>query len=284
MSNRHRSSPLIIAGPCAAESLELMDFVAEHLATLAQKHNFTYVFKASFDKANRTSQTSARGPGLQQALRWFETIRDRYKVPVLTDVHESHHVAEVAEVCEYLQIPAFLCRQTDLVVAAAASGRHVNIKKGQFLAPGAMAAIGEKAKVAARGAGHSATKIFFTERGTSFGYGDLVVDMRSFAIMASTDYPVLLDITHSTQKPAAGGPGGQTSSAERRFAPLLARAATATGYLDGYFLEVHRDPPTALSDKDAQLNPEQAAHLIAQVVDLWNHCRDLANGDEFFQE
>lgn len=275
--------PLVIAGPCAAESFDLMDSVCSQLKQLSKELDFDYVFKASFDKANRTSLSSTRGPGIEQALKWFQTLKDRYQVRILTDVHETPQVKEVASVVDILQIPAFLCRQTDLVVAAAETGRDVNIKKGQFLAPGAMANIADKARNAARNA-QSKGEIYLTERGASFGYGNLVVDMRAFPIMARTKAPLLLDITHSTQLPATGGEGGGTSSGERIYAPVLARAATATGYLSGYFLEVHTDPPKAISDKDAQLNPRQAEALLRQIVPLWRQAREFASIDTLFKD
>jgi len=276
------SRPLVIAGPCAAESFELMDAVASHLKSLAAELDFDYVFKASFDKANRTSIDSTRGPGLETTLSWFTRLKERHGVRVLTDVHETYQVEPVARVCDVLQIPAFLCRQTDLVAAAAASGRTVNIKKGQFMAPGAMAHIVTKARAAAKQAGKN-PDVLLTERGASFGYGNLVVDMRAFPIMAKSGAPVILDITHSTQLPAAGGEGGQVSGAQRAFAPVLARAATATGYVSGYFLEVHTNPTNAISDKDAQLNLAQAAALLRQLVPLWHAAYRFADIDAQFE-
>ena len=261
--------PLVIVGPCAAENFSLMDAVAGSMSRLAKELGFRYIFKASFDKANRTSLDSTRGPGLENALRWFQDLKDRHHVEILTDVHETHQVAPVADVCDVLQIPAFLCRQTDLVVAAAQSGKALNIKKGQFMAPGAMGHIMDKARAAMPSGRDPMKDIWLTERGVSFGYGNLVVDMRAFPIMAKTGAPLILDITHSTQLPAAGGDGGSVSGAQRSMAPVLARAATATGYLAGYFLEVHTDPAKAISDKEAQLNLTQAEALLRQLVPLW---------------
>ena len=281
MAPRVTERPLIIAGPCAAESFELMDAVASHLCRLAAELGFDYIFKASFDKANRTSASSIRGRGLDTTLKWFVDLKDRYGVRILTDVHETHQIPAVAQVCDVLQIPAFLCRQTDLVVGAARSGRMVNIKKGQFMAPAAMASIVNKARTAALEAGYG-SEILLTERGVSFGYGNLIVDMRALPIMAKTKAPIILDITHSTQLPAAGGEGGEVSGAQRQFAPVLARAATATGYLSGYFLEVHTDPPRAISDKDAQLNLDQSELLLRQLIPLWQHSRTLAAIDQQF--
>lgn len=275
--------PLVIAGPCAAESFALLDAVCGQLHSLSQELGFDYVFKASFDKANRTSLASTRGPGMDQAMTWFRDLKDRYQVRTLTDVHETIQVQPVAEVCDILQIPAFLCRQTDLVVAAARTGRTVNIKKGQFMAPAAMIHVVDKARAAAREAGHPGD-VLLTERGASFGYGNLVVDMRAFPIMAGAKAPLILDITHSTQLPASGGEGGGVSSGERRYAPVLARAATATGHLSGYFLEVHTNPEQAISDKDAQLNPKQAEALLRQLVPLWREARAYTAVDRMFQD
>jgi 2-dehydro-3-deoxyphosphooctonate aldolase (KDO 8-P synthase) len=254
--------------------------VGTAMAKLGKELGFDYVFKASFDKANRTSSGSARGPGLATATQWFGDIKQKLGVPVLTDVHETIQVKPVAEVCDVLQIPAFLCRQTDLVVAAAESGRQMNIKKGQFMAPGAMAHIVKKAR-AATGAEQDLNRVWLTERGATFGYGNLVVDMRAFPIMAASQAPLLLDITHSTQLPA-GGEGGTTSSGERRFAPVLARAATATGHLAGYFLEVHTDPAKAISDKDAQLSIAQATTLLKQLIPFWRESQSFSAIDKEF--
>lgn len=276
-----RTRPLVIAGPCAAESYPLMDQVCAALKKLSDELGFDYVFKASFDKANRTSIDGTRGPGLEQALSWFGEIKTKYKVRTLTDVHETQQIAPVSQVIDVLQIPAFLCRQTDLVAEAAMTGKTVNIKKGQFLAPQAMGHIVEKARAAAKKKGVE-TEVLVTERGASFGYGNLVVDMRAFPIMAKAKAPLILDITHSTQLPA-GGEGGKTSGAERMHAPVLARSATATGYLSGYFLEVHTDPPKAISDKDAQLTIKQAEVLLRQLIPLWHASKDFAKIDSLFE-
>ena len=274
--------PIVIAGPCAAENFPLMREVGKAMAALGKELGFDYVFKASFDKANRTSGGSKRGPGLDNALQWFKDIKSELGVPVLTDVHETWQVEPVAAVCDVLQIPAFLCRQSDLVAAAAASGRKVNIKKGQFMAPGAMANVVDKARLAAKDAG-VASDVWLTERGATFGYGNLVVDMRAFPIMAATKAPLILDITHSTQLPASGGDSGSTSGGQRKFAPVLARAATATGYLSGFFLEVHTNPAQAISDKDAQLNIAQATTLLRQLIPLWKEAREFAAIDGQFE-
>lgn len=276
--------PLVIAGPCVAESLEMLKRVALHLTELAGSLDFELVFKASFDKANRSAIDGYRGPGLETCKKWFAEIKHEFAVPILTDIHESWQAAEAAEVCDYLQIPAFLCRQTDLLVAAVKTGRFVNIKKGQFMAPQAMHHIVDKARCAAIQSGFP-LKAALTERGASFGYGNLVVDMRSFQILAQAELPVLIDITHSTQLPPAGdssGKASKNSGAERRFAPLLARAATATGHVDGYFMEVHPDPANALSDAAGQLSLRQASLLLEQVVPFWRSCRGVASNDSDF--
>ncbi len=270
-----RDRPLVIAGPCAAESEELINIVGAAMAKLSKELGFDYVFKASFDKANRTAGGSHRGPGLEQTMGWFADLKAKLGVPVLTDVHESWQCEPAAKVCDVLQIPAFLCRQTDLVVAAAKTGRIVNVKKGQFMAPAAMASIVEKARAGSK-------DVWLTERGVSFGYGNLVVDMRAFPIMAATKAPLILDITHSTQLPATGGEGGTTSGGQRQFAPVLARAATATGHLSGYFLEVHTDPPRAISDKDAQLRIDQAETLLRQLVPMWHAAKAYTKIDAQF--
>ena len=276
-----KDKPIIIAGPCAAESFELMDLVAENLVKLSKELDFSLVFKASFDKANRTSSGSQRGPGFDQAMKWFGQIKSKYKIETLTDVHESYQVQPVAEVCDWLQIPAFLCRQTDLVVEAAKRGAYINIKKGQFVAPDAMKHIADKARIAAAEEGRQAN-VYVTERGASFGYGNLVVDMRSFPVIANSGYPVMLDITHSTQLPSAAG-DGSTSGAQRKFAPILARAAAATGYLSGFFLEVHKEPAKAISDKEAQLNVDQATALLRQLIPLWKSAREFRYIDPLFE-
>ena len=274
--------PIVYAGPCMAESLELMHAVAEPLTKLAKELDFDLTFKASFDKANRTSIDSYRGPGIETAMKWFSEIKSKYKIPVLTDIHETHHAAAVAPVVDVLQIPAFLCRQTDLLVAAAETGRMVNIKKGQFIAPNGMQNAVDKIRDAAKKKGLP-LRVALTERGASFGYGNLVVDTRSFPIMAETGVPIIFDITHSTQLPGAAA-DGKTSSGERRFAPTLARAATATGYLSGYFLEVHSNPSQAKSDKAAQLSITQAEHLLRQLIPMWRAARSYAAIDRHFMD
>lgn len=279
IANDSPARPLVIAGPCMAESLELIKEVAEQLVALSKKLDFDLVFKASFDKANRTSINSYRGPGLETAMGWFSEIKGRFGVPVLTDVHETYQVEPVAKVCDVLQIPAFLCRQTDLVIAAAKSGKAVNIKKGQFMSPQAMGHIVEKVRAACAESGIS-EQVFLTERGASFGYGDLVVDMRSLAIMAEFGAPVIFDITHSTQQPPNSGKG--VSGALRKHAALLARAAAATGRIQGFFLEVHPDPKMAKSDADAQLTPVQAEELLTFALPILKSGWAAAKSDALF--
>ncbi len=230
---------VFIAGPCVIESVEGTMELAAKLVRLAAELDAPLVFKASFDKANRTSVDSYRGPGLVEGLAILQEVRDRFNVPILTDIHEPGQAAVVAEVADILQIPAFLCRQTDLVVAAAETGKVINVKKGQFLAPEDMVNVIDKIT----GTGNN--KIILTERGASFGYHNLVADMRSLLIMRELGYPVVFDATHSVQRP---GGAGKMSGGDGRWAPALARAAVATG-VDGVFMETHVNPSEALSDK-----------------------------------
>jgi len=231
----------LIAGPCVIESEEHALRMAECIAGVARAMHVPYIFKASYDKANRTSLNSYRGPGLMDGLRILRKVADTVKVPVLTDVHEAAHVPEVAAAVDVLQIPAFLCRQTDLLIAAGRSGRAVNIKKGQFVSPQDMRHAVDKV----RSAGND--RVFLTERGSSFGYNNLVVDMRSLPIMRKLA-PVVFDATHSVQLPSASGDDANTvSGGQPEFIPVLARAAVAAG-VDGIFMEVHDRPTEALSD------------------------------------
>ncbi|RZA24536.1 MAG: 3-deoxy-8-phosphooctulonate synthase [Proteobacteria bacterium] len=274
--------PTLIAGPCMAESLELLETVVAPLHALSKELKFDLIFKASFDKANRTSIGSYRGPGLPQTLKWFDAIKSKYPgLPVLTDIHETIQVAEAAEVIDVLQIPAFLCRQTDLLVAAAQTGRAVNVKKGQFLAPENAQHIISKMVAASKEKGFE-PNYALTERGVTFGYGNLIVDMRGLKIMSDMGAPTIFDITHSLQLPAAGGSSGEVSGGLRNFAPVLARSATATGYLDGYFLEVHADPNNAKSDAATQLSIEQATVLLRQIIPLWYHLKGSTQNDKVF--
>src|SRR5690554_732057 len=228
----------LIAGPCVIESEERTYFLAEELKKISLDLGIPFVFKASFDKANRSSATTYRGPGMKKGLEVLARVRREFDLPILTDLHETHQVAAVAEVVDILQIPAFLCRQTDLIIAAAKTQKPVNIKKGQFMAPWDMKKIVEKAKSAGN------HRVFLTERGTSFGYNTLVVDLRSLPIMKSFGVPVIFDGTHSVQQP---GGLGDCSGGQREYVPALCRAAVAVG-IDGLFLEVHDDPDQALSD------------------------------------
>ncbi len=245
----------VIAGPCVIESEDLAVEMGHTLATMAERLGIALVFKSSFDKANRSSGDSFRGPGLEEGLRVLGIVKSETGLPVLTDVHEPAQCEPAAAVCDVLQIPAFLCRQTDLVVAAAKTGRAVNVKKGQFMAPDDMRRIVDKA----RSAGNE--RVTVTERGASFGYHNLVVDMRSFALLHDDGIPVIYDVTHSLQLPG----GGAESGGARRFAEPLARAAVAAG-ADGLFLEVHPDPPHARSDSAVQLDPERAERLLRSLI------------------
>ncbi len=228
----------LIAGPCVIESEKLCFEVAASLKKTCAKLGINYIFKASFDKANRTSGKSFRGPGLIEGLTVLARVREKFELPVLTDVHTEEQTANAAEVVDILQIPAFLCRQTDLIEAAVHTGKIVNIKKGQFLSPGEIGRVADKAR---SGGGK---KILLTERGTTFGYNNLVADMRSIPIMKQTGCPVIFDATHSVQLP---GGGGDKSSGQREFAPVLARCALAAG-ANGVFIETHPNPEQALSD------------------------------------
>jgi 2-dehydro-3-deoxyphosphooctonate aldolase (KDO 8-P synthase) len=246
---------LLIAGPCVIESARQCHALAARLKEIAGEAGLPFVFKASFDKANRSSVESYRGPGMGRGLDILASVKAKERVAVLTDIHEVCQAEPVAEVADVLQIPAFLCRQTDLIQAAARTGRAVNIKKGQFLAPETMRYAIEKATSA------GGTKVLVTERGTSFGYHNLVVDMRSLAILRSLGWPVIFDATHSVQLPGAAG---TASGGDRQFAPALARAAAAVG-IDGLFLEVAVDPSKAKSDAANSLPIRELAALLRVV-------------------
>ncbi|MDD2320166.1 MAG: 3-deoxy-8-phosphooctulonate synthase [Geobacteraceae bacterium] len=246
---------VLIAGPCVIESEILTLRAAERLMTICNGISIPLVFKASYDKANRTSATAFRGPGMREGLRILAKVKESLGLPVLTDVHSIEEVSLVAEVADVLQIPAFLCRQTDLIEAAARSGRVVNIKKGQFLAPWDMRNVVDKALAAGN------SQLMLTERGVSFGYNNLVSDMRSLPIMRQTGYPVVYDATHSVQLP--GGLGG-SSGGQREFVEYLARAAVATG-VDGIFLEVHEDPEKALCDGPNSIRLDDLPVLLKKL-------------------
>lgn len=261
----------LIAGPCVVEDRETMQRIAAFLAELAVKLDMLCIFKASYRKANRTSGASPSGPGIESGLLELARIGREFGLPVTTDIHESGEAAPAAEVAEILQIPAFLCRQTALIQAAAATGRVVNIKKGQFMDPRLMTAAVEKARTG------GTERVLLTERGAFFGYGDLVVDFRSLAIMRRAGCPVVYDATHSVQAP---GGAGQSSGGHREFAGLLARSAVAAG-ADGLFMEIHPDPSCALSDRETMLSLEQAARIIPPLLRLGDYIREEnAGGDE----
>lgn len=247
----------VIAGPCVIETERITLQTAETLAAVCNELGLPFIFKSSFDKANRTAGDSFRGPGLKRGLAVLAKVKQRLGVPVLTDVHETTQCAPAAEVCDVLQIPAFLCRQTDLIEAAARTGRCLNIKKGQFLAPWDMRHAIDKAIHA------GAQNLLVTERGTTFGYGNLVVDMRSLAILRELGWPVVFDATHSVQMPG-GGPAGKMTGGDRRMAPVLARAAVAAG-CDGIFLETHPNPDEAKSDAANQIALADVKGLLATL-------------------
>jgi 2-dehydro-3-deoxyphosphooctonate aldolase (KDO 8-P synthase) len=258
----------LIAGPCVIESEAHATSMAEQLAKIATAARVPLIFKASYDKANRSSAASYRGPGLKEGLRILGAIKKRTGLPILTDVHEVSHVAPAAEVCDVLQIPAFLSRQTDLLVAVGNSGRVVNIKKGQFLSPWDMGNAAEKV------AGTGNQKIVLTERGSSFGYQNLVVDMRGFPVMRELGYPVVFDVTHSVQLP---GGEGKSSGGQPEFIEPLARAGTAIG-ADGLFLEVHDNPAKALSDGTNALALGKLQPMLERILRIAALTRELDNG------
>jgi len=253
----------LIAGPCVIESRDHARFLAAELQDLAEARGIPFLFKASFDKANRTSMDSYRGTTLEEGLGILSEIRTRFGVPVLTDVHESAQCAQVASSVDVLQIPAFLCRQTDLLLAAAATGRTVNIKKGQFLAPWDLSHAVEKVRSVL---GHG--PVWATERGSSFGYGNLVVDFQSFPHLRRTGCPVVFDATHSVQKPGALG---KSTGGAREMIPTLARAAATA--VDGFFFEVHEDPAKALSDGPNAIKLADFGALLDQLLEVWRASR-----------
>jgi len=258
-------APFLIAGPCMVEGDDLMLRVGEAIAALAERRGIAACFKASFDKANRSRLGGERGPGLEEGLRALERVRSATGLPILTDIHEAAQAAPAAEVVDVLQIPAFLCRQTDLLVAAGATGKPVNVKKGQWMHPEGMLGAVEKVRQA------GSTEVAVTERGTFFGYGDLVVDMRSFARMAAaTKAPVIFDATHSVQQPGQGE--GGASGGLRQFIPPLLAAAAVSG-ADGFFLETHPEPAKAPSDAATQWPLGQLGDLMDRTLDLWARAR-----------
>ncbi len=254
-------SPLaLISGPCVIESEEFTLKMAAQIKQVCDRLNISYIFKSSFDKANRTSISSFRGQAMDQGLAILQRVKDEIGVPVLTDIHESYQAAPVAEVVDVLQIPAFLCRQTDLLVAAAQTNCAVNVKKGQFLAPWDMKHVVKKLEAA------GTNKILLTERGTSFGYNTLMVDFRSLPQMRELGYPVVFDATHSVQMP---GGQGEKSGGQRHFVPYLARAAAAVG-VDALFMEVHENPDVALSDGPNMVPLAQLEAVLKQILSVRN--------------
>ncbi len=250
---------ILIAGPCVIESECIALNTASTISKIAQELQIPYIFKASYDKANRTSISSFRGLGLDEGLRILKKVKDDVGVPILTDIHQVQDVSQVADVADILQIPAFLCRQTDLLAAAAKSGRVVNVKKGQFLSPWDMTNVVKKLEEA------GTKNICLTERGSSFGYQNLVVDMRSLPVMRDLGYPIIFDATHCVQLP---GGGGTCSSGQREFVAPLARAAAAVG-CDGFFMEVHPHPEEALSDGPNMVRLSELKMLLVQLKTIW---------------
>lgn len=258
--DRSRAAPFVIAGPCVLESLDLALETASRLAEMAAQRTLTLVFKSSFDKANRSSLESFRGPGLERGLEWLALVKERTGLPVITDIHEPRQAKIAARVADVLQIPAFLCRQTDLLVAAGETGRIVNVKKGQFLAPWDMRPVVAKLRSTGNG------KIWLTERGASFGYNNLVVDYRSIPILSDFGHPVVFDATHSVQMP---GGLGHASGGQRHFVPALARAAVAAG-CQGVFLEVHPRPDEALCDGPNSWPLDKFSPLLDDLLRIWS--------------
>jgi len=259
---------ILIAGPCVVENEKLCLQVANALVRTCQKLGMTYIFKASYDKANRTSSRSFRGPGLAAGLKVLARVRTEFAVPVLTDVHTESQVDAAAEAVDILQIPAFLCRQTDLIAAAVRTGKIVNLKKGQFLSPMEMGQVVRKAKEA------GGSRLLLTERGTTFGYNNLVADMRSIPMLRGFGFPVIFDATHSVQLP---GGGGDKSSGQREFAPVLARCAVAAG-ANGVFIETHPNPDKALSDGPNMIPLAEMPKLLSGLVRIQEAARH--DGDE----
>jgi len=254
----HKQGFFLIAGPCVIESEKKALYHAEELLKITSRLNIPLIYKSSYDKANRTSIDSFRGPGLLKGLNILKKIKDKLGLPILSDVHCRKDVEEAAHVLDVIQIPAFLCRQTDLILAAAETNKPVNVKKGQFMAPWDMKHVVEKIERAGN------YKILITERGSSFGYNNLVSDMRSIPIMRALGYPVIYDATHSAQLP---GGKGSSSGGDRRFIPHLSRAAVAAG-VDGLFIETHRDPDKALSDGPNMLKIKDLSGLIKQLKEI----------------
>ena len=253
--NKIKSGMFIMAGPCVIESEANIMTIAEEVKKISEELKFTYIFKSSFDKANRTSIDSYRGPGLDEGLRLLQKVKDTFELPVVTDIHEPFQAAAAAEVADILQIPAFLCRQTDLLIAAANTGKIINIKKAQFLD-------GNDMKYPAQKVAESGNdKIILTERGSMFGPGRLVVDFTQIVDMKKLGYPVVMDVTHSTQRPG----GGATSGGKPEYAPYIAKAAKAVG-VDGFFFEVHPNPAEALSDGSNMVKLSEFRELLSSTL------------------
>lgn len=260
----------LIAGPCVLESQELAEVVAQELVKIQEEHpEIRVIFKSSFDKANRSSIKSFRGIGFEEAKKIFTHIREHYHLPILTDFHEPCQAEKVAEFCDVLQIPAFLCRQTNMLRAAAETGKSVSVKKGQFLSPWDMKHVVEKLKI------FGAKEIFQIERGTSFGYGSLVVDMRSFQVMRENHTPVIYDLTHSLQLP---GMGNECTAGAREFADTMARAAIGAG-IDGLFIETHPEPAKALCDASTQLPLATLRDRIRRYLQLQKTVNEIRNDE-----
>ena len=259
----------ILAGPCAIESKDILFTVAEKLKKITQELDINYIFKSSFDKANRSSIKSFRGPGLEKGLEMLAEVKKEFDLPIVTDIHTPDQAAPVAEVADIIQIPAFLCRQTDLLVAAAKTGKIVNIKKGQFLAPAQMKPLAQKVFDSGN------DKVLFTDRGSSFGYNNLVVDMRGIPIMQEMGIPVVFDATHSVQLP---GGAGDCSSGERKFVPTLAKAAMAAG-AKALFFEIHPDPDKALCDGPNMLSVDTAKDVFKICNDIFKLVRNIAENN-----
>lgn len=268
---------VLLSGPCVIESEDIVFEIAETMKGITSRLGIPYVFKASFDKANRSSDTSFRGLGRSRGLQILEKVRKELNIPVVTDVHAVEEVGEVASVVDLLQTPAFLCRQTDFIVACAQSGKPVNIKKGQFLAPYDMNLVVEKARHAAEKAGLSTDRFMVCERGTSFGYNNLVADMRSLVIMRETGAPVVFDATHSVQLP---GGNGTSSGGQREFVPPLSRAAVAVG-VSGLFMETHPNPACAKSDGPNSVPLNRMEELLSSLVEL---DRVVKNQNKFLEK
>lgn len=257
----------LIAGPCVIESESLVLETAFQIAEIAKEVGFPFIFKSSYDKANRSSIHSFRGLGIDEGLSILKKVKEQVQAPVLTDVHSVEEATRAGQIVDILQIPAFLCRQTDLLIAAAKTGRVVNVKKGQFLSPWDMKNVVHKLEES------GTKKIVLTERGASFGYNNLVVDMRSLPVMRGLGYPVVFDATHSVQLP---GGGGTKSSGQREFIAPLARSAAAAG-CDGFFMEVHPDPNSALSDGPNMVPLNKLKELLQQILQV---CQSVGKGDE----